>query len=47
MVLFVLYHHINKVLTEDKPIWREAVMANTGWDYVWIVLQEADPVGIH
>ena len=37
MVLFILYH-TNKVLPEDKPIWLEAVLANTGWDYVQMAL---------
>ena len=46
MVLFVLYH-INKVLLKDKPIWIEAVMANTRWDYIWTALQEVDPVEVH
>ena len=46
MVLFVLYH-INKVLPKDKPIWIEAVMANTGWDYVQMALQEVDLVEVH
>ena len=46
MVLFVLYH-INKVLPKEKPIRIEAIMANTGWDYIWMTLQEADPEGVH
>ena len=46
MVLFILYH-INKVLPEDKPIQLEAILTNTRWDYVWMVLQEVDPAEVH
>ena len=46
LLLFVLYH-INKVLPEGKPIWIEAVLANTGWDHAWTALQETDPAEVH
>ena len=46
MVLFVL-HHINRVLPESKPIWLEAVLANTRWDHACMTLQEMDPAEVH
>ena len=46
MVLFVL-HHINRVLPEGKPIWLEAVLANTGWDHACTMLQETNPQEVH
>ena len=46
MMLFVL-HHINQVLLESKPIWLEAVLANTRWDHAWMTLQETDPAEDH
>ena len=46
LVLFVLYH-INWVLPEGKPIWLEAVLANTGWDHARTTLQETNPQEVH
>ena len=46
MVLLVL-HHINKVLPERKPIWLEAILANTGWDHARMVLQETNLAEVH
>ena len=46
LVLFVLYH-INKVLPSGKPVWIEAMLANTRWDHAQMALQEMDPVEVH
>ena len=46
MVLFVL-HHINQVLLESKPIWLEAILANTRWDPALATLQETDLAEVH
>ena len=46
LVLFVL-HHVNRVLPEGKPIWLEAVLANTWWDHAPTTLQETNPQEVH